>query len=109
MKKIKQIKNKNKEDQDIALLYYRLFDYLIRNQSNNLVFGFHHRYQKLFNINYSDTYNNGNTLLIIETKENSLYLVKYFVNKGANPLQMILEIHKCIMLLVINALKLLIF
>ena len=85
VKKIEQLKNKNKEDPDIKLLCYRLFDYLIRNQSNNLVFRFHHRYHKLFDINYSDPYNNGNTLLIIATKENSLNLVKYFLDKGANP------------------------
>ena len=85
VKKIEQLKNKHKEDPDIELLCYRLFDYLIRNQSNNLVFRFHHRYHKLFDINYSDPYNNGNTLLIIATKENSLNLVKYFLDKGANP------------------------
>ena len=85
VKKIEQLKNKRKEDPNIELLCYRLFDYLIRNQSNNLVFRFHHRYHKLFDINYSDPYNNGNTLLIIATKENSLNLVKYFLDKGANP------------------------
>ncbi len=72
MKKIEQLKNKNKEDPDIKLLCYRLFDYLIRNQSNNLEFRFHHRYHKLFDINHSDPYDNGNTLLIIATKENHL-------------------------------------
>ena len=42
VKKIEQLKNKRKEVPNIELLCYRLFDYLIRNQSNNLVFRFHH-------------------------------------------------------------------
>ena len=82
---IERIKNKNKNDSRIGILCYRLFDYLIRNQSPNLVLNFHHRYHNFFDINMIDNDNNGDSLLIIATKENLINLVKYFLEKGADP------------------------
>ena len=82
---IEKIKNKNKNDSRIGILCYRLFDYLIRNQSINLVLTYHYRYHNLFDINITDNDNNGDSLLIIATKENLINLVKYFLEKGADP------------------------
>ena len=85
VKKIEFLKNKNKKDPQLGPLCYRLFDYLIRNQSNNLVLRFHHRYHNLFDINITDPCNHNDTLLIIATRENSINLIKYFLEKGADP------------------------
>ena len=85
VKKIEFLKNKNKKDSQLGPLCYRLFDYLIRNQSNNLVLRFHHRYHNLFDINITDPCNHNDTLLIIATRENSINLIKYFLEKGADP------------------------
>ena len=62
-----------------------LFDYCIRNQSITLFLRFHHRYHNLFDINTPDIYNHNDTLLIKATKENSIGIIKYLLEKGANP------------------------
>ena len=85
VKKIEFLKNKNKKDPQLGPLCYRLFDYLIRNQSNNLVLRFHHRYHNLFDINLTDPCNQNDTLLIVATREKSINLIKYFLEKGADP------------------------
>ena len=85
VKKIESLKNKNKKNSELGPLCYRLFDYLIRNQSNNLVLRFHHRYHNLFDINITDPCNQNDTLLIIATRENSINLIRYFLEKGADP------------------------
>ena len=82
---IERLKNKNKNNSLIGILCYRLFDYLIRTQSTNLVLTFHHKYHNLFDINITDNDNNGDSLLIIATKENLINVVKYFLEKGADP------------------------
>ena len=82
---IERLKNKNKNNSLIGILCYRLFDYLIRTQSPNLVLTFHHKYHNLFDINITDNDNNGDSLLIIATKENLINIVKYFLEKGADP------------------------
>ena len=82
---IERLKNKNKNNSLIGILCYRLFDYLIRTQSPNLVLTFHHKYHNLFDINITDNDNNGDSLLIIATKENLINVVKYFLEKGADP------------------------
>ena len=82
---IERLKNKNKNNSLIGILCYRLFDYLIRTQSTNLVLTFHHKYHNLFDINITDNDNNGDSLLIIATKENLINIVKYFLEKGADP------------------------
>ena len=85
VKNIETLKNKNKEDLQISFLCFKLFDYCIRNRSNNSVFRLYLRYHNLFDINFQDGENNNETLLIIATRENSINLVKYFLDKGANP------------------------
>ena len=85
VKNIEKLKNKNKEDPQISFLCFKLFDYCIRNRSNNSVFRLYLRYHNLFDINFQDGENNNETLLIIATRENSINLVKYFLDKGANP------------------------
>jgi ankyrin repeat protein len=62
-----------------------LFDYCIRNQSITLFLRFHHRYHNLFDINTPDIYNHNDTLLIKATKENSIGIIKYLLEKGADP------------------------
>ena len=85
VKRIESLKNKNKTNSELGPLCYRLFDYLIRNQSNNLVLRFHHRYHNLFDINLTDPCNQNDTLLIVATREKSINLIKYFLEKGADP------------------------
>ena len=62
-----------------------LFDYCIRNQSYTLFIRFHHRYHNYFDLDTPDHFYNGDTLLIKATKNNCKIIVKYLLEKGANP------------------------
>ena len=62
-----------------------LLDYCIKYKSTTLFIAIHHRYHKFFNLNSIDEYQNNDTLLIKATKEKSKGIVKYLLEKGANP------------------------
>ena len=82
---IKIMSNTNVNNPKLIPTIIMLLDYCIRHQSHTLFFRFHHRYHNYFDINSVDFYSNNDTLLIKATKENSNVIVKYLLEKGADP------------------------
>ena len=82
---IKVMSTTNEHHPKLVPTILMLLDYCIKHQSYTLFIRFHHRYHNFFDINSVDLYSNNDTLLIKATKENCKVIVKYLLEKGADP------------------------
>ena len=85
LENINEMIKKSKSESKLISSIIILLDYCIKHKSTSLFIAIHHRYHKFFNLNSVDKYQNNDTLLIKATKEKSKGIVKYLLEKGADP------------------------